>query len=146
MSTDQWRISRRVLIDSSIDYAISDRESREQRLVIASMERLAAQHRHPSTTNFILAETHALVLNRLGRDVATRLLQEIDEGSSTIVRVSAADERRAREIIMTHDDKDYSLTDATSVAVMERLHIGEAFTFDRHFAQFGFAVCGPAPE
>ncbi len=26
---------------------------------------------------------------------------------------------------------------------MERLRIGTAFTFDRHFAQYGFAVLGP---
>jgi predicted nucleic acid-binding protein len=28
--------------------------------------------------------------------------------------------------------------------VMERLRIGTAFTFDRHFVQYGFAVLGPA--
>jgi predicted nucleic acid-binding protein len=27
---------------------------------------------------------------------------------------------------------------------MERLRIETAFTFDRHFAQYGFAVLGPA--
>lgn len=29
---------------------------------------------------------------------------------------------------------------------MERLRIGHAFTFDRHFAQYGFAVLGPTDE
>ena len=31
----------------------------------------------------------------------------------------------------------------SSFAVMERLRIGEAFTFDRHFAQYGFVMLGP---
>jgi predicted nucleic acid-binding protein len=94
------------------------------------------------TTNFIVAETHALLLRRLGRRVGILFLDEVEHSRSTIVRVSATDERRARDIITLHDDKDYSLTDAMSFAVMERLRIGEAFTFDRHFVQYGFAVLG----
>ena len=94
------------------------------------------------TTNFIVAETHALLLRRLGRRVAILFLDEVDHSRMTVVRVSLKDERRAREIITRHDDKDYSLTDAMSFAVMERLRIGEAFTFDRHFAQYGFVVLG----
>ncbi len=39
-----------------------------------------------------------------------------------------------------YDDKDFSLTDATSFAVMERIRVPYAFTFDRHFAQYGFTV------
>jgi predicted nucleic acid-binding protein len=52
--------------------------------------------------------------------------------------VSLRDERRAREIIAQYDDKDFTLTDATSFAVMERLGITYAFTFDHHFTQYGF--------
>ncbi len=47
----------------------------------------------------------------------------IDRDDITIIRVSEADEQRAHEIIYQYDDKDFSLTDATSFAVMERLHI-----------------------
>ena len=35
-------------------------------------------------------------------------------------------------------DKDFSLCDAIAFAVMERLHAKLAFTFDRHFRQYGF--------
>ena len=133
---------RRVLVDSAAYYALTDQESLQHRLAVAVTAQLAAEHRHLFTTNFIVAETHSLLLNRLGRDLSALVLQQIDRGTTTIVRVSAADERRAREIIALHDDKDYSLTDAMSFAVMERLHIDVAFTFDRHFAQYGFVVLG----
>ncbi len=75
----------------------------------------------------------------MGRDIALRVLQDIlQSASTTVVRVSAADERRAQAILAQHGDKRYSYTDATSFAVMERLHIAAAFTFDRNFTQFGF--------
>jgi predicted nucleic acid-binding protein len=57
-----------------------------------------------------------------------------------IVRVTPEDEAKAREITYRYDDKDFSLTDATSFAVMERLGIRAAFTFDRDFRQYGLDV------
>ena len=80
------------------------------------------------------------MLNRIGRDIAARVLVEIENGPTTVVRVNARDERRARDTIAQYSDKDYSLTDAMSFAVMERLGIGAAFTLDDHFVQHGFLV------
>jgi predicted nucleic acid-binding protein len=91
----------------------------------------------------VVAETHALVLSRLGRDVAFRVLAELDASSTTIVRVSAADELRARHILARYTDETFSLTDATSFAIMERLRIGQVFTLDEHFVQYGFATYDP---
>jgi uncharacterized protein len=56
------------------------------------------------------------------------------------VRVRANDEERARQIIFQYDDKDFSFTDAISFAIMERLNLKLAFSFDRHFAQYGFTT------
>jgi predicted nucleic acid-binding protein len=133
---------RRVLIDSAAYYALADGDAVEHARSVAVFEQLAFEHRPLVTTNFIVAETHALVLRRLGRDMAAGILRRIDRSKTTIVRVKWTDEQRAREIITTHDDKDYTLTDATSFAVMERLGITTVFTFDRHFAQYGFTVLG----
>jgi uncharacterized protein len=58
--------------------------------------------------------------------------------STVVVRVRATDEASAKQILFRYDDKDFSFTDAISFVVMERLGIRTAFTFDRHFAQYGF--------
>ena len=95
------------------------------------------------TTNFLVAETHALFLSRLGQARATDFLRQISQSNITIIRVDVRDEERAREIIFRYNDKDFSLTDAISFAVMERLSIQYAFTFDKHFTQYGLTVVTP---
>ncbi len=105
---------------------------------------LIAQRWHLFTTNFILAETHALLLTRLGSQIALRVLLKIDRSNTTIVRVNAADERAARALLQKYDDKAFSLTDALSLVVMDRLTISHAFTFDRNFTQYGLPVLTPA--
>ncbi len=53
------------------------------------------------------------------------------------------DEAFARAIIYRYTDKTFSLTDAISFAVMERLGIATPFTFDSDFRQYGFMPATP---
>ena len=43
----------------------------------------------------------------------------------------------ACSLVRAHEDKMYSLCDAASFVVMERLGIREAIAFDRHFREYG---------
>lgn len=132
--------SRSIFVDTSAYFAVTDTRQANHPIALAIARRLAAEHRPMVTSNFVLAETHALLVNRIGHRIALNVLQELDHSQSlTVVRVSAADEDRARQILVQYHDKPFSLTDTTSFAIMERLKIGQVFTFDRDFAQFGFA-------
>ena len=86
------------------------------------------------TSNFVVAETHALILARMGRELAVAWLRSIP---ANIIRVSKADEEKAKRIIFGYRDKEFSFCDATSFALIERLRIKEAMAFDRHFGQYG---------
>ncbi len=88
----------------------------------------------------MIAETHALFIIRLDHRHARDFLREIVHTSTVILRVSPRDEEQGRAIVLQYDDKDFSLTDATSFSVMERLRIPYAFTFDRHFTQYGLNI------
>ena len=141
--TDTQGYGGRVFIDTSAYFAAANRRDGNHGPASALMQALVDARRRLFTTNFILAELHALLLTRLDRRVAARVLAEVDGSAlTTIVRISARDERRAREIVFGYTDKDFSLTDATSFAVMERLRIFQAFTLDENFAQFGWTVLG----
>ena len=92
------------------------------------------------TTNFVLAELHALMLTRVGASEANELLTAIDQSRTLIIRADEEDEARARDIIRRYSDHGYSLTDAISFAVMDRLSLQRAFTFDDHFTRYGLII------
>ena len=91
------------------------------------------------TTNFVVAETYALLINRArrGRQLALQLIDAVQAGTFRVERVSPDDEARAMALVRQQADKTYSLCDAMSFVVMERLGITEAIAFDRHFAEYG---------
>ena len=128
------------LIDSSAYFALTAPQDRNHLAARAIADQLRRERWRLFTTNFILAETHALLLSRLNRAVALQVLTQIDRSATTLVRVTTADEGRARAILARYQDKTFSLTDATSFVVMERLGIPWAFTFDSDFAQYGLPI------
>jgi uncharacterized protein len=81
-----------------------------------------------------------LILSVLGRTHAAQFLKDMQESRTVIIRVRASDEERAKQFLFQYADKGFSFADAISFAVMERLDIRLAFTFDRDFAQYGFTV------
>jgi len=119
--------SSRALVDTSAYYALIDRSERTHQDAVVIQQRLMQERWRLWTTNFILAEIHALTLNRLGYHTALTVLQRIDASNTTIIRVTADDERSARALIVRYYDKAFSLTDALSFVVMERLDISHAF-------------------
>lgn len=130
----------RIFVDTSAYYAFVDRTDISHIAVQSHFIRMFSDGTELVTTNFVLAETHALLLNRIGRTAAMRFLDTFLQSSMILIRVTEADETTARQILRVTGDKDYSYTDATSFAVMDRMHMKEAFTLDHHFAQQGFQV------
>lgn len=132
--------TRRTLVDASAYFALLDADDANHAQARTISQRLIAEGWRLFTTSFILAETHALLLNRLSQEIATRFLRDMEHSPTTLVWVTPADVHRAKAIIYQYADKDFSLTDAASFAVMERIRVPAAFTFDRHFAQYGVTV------
>lgn len=133
-------MSGRVFVDSSAYYALTAEGDDNHAAAIAAASRLAHEGADLYTTNYVIAETHGLILNRMNRDTAQRVLERLYASTTRIIRATERDERRALEIIRQQSDKEYSLVDAISFAVMERLHIRNAWTYDHHFAQYGFTI------
>jgi uncharacterized protein len=134
---------RRAFVDSAGFLALVNPHDTCHQAAKKTWQRLTDEHWATFTTNSVVAECHALFLARLGHDNAVAFLRQMEQTSTTIVRVTPVDEDQARKLIYQYHDKDFSLTDATSFAVMERLGITHAFTFDDHFSQYGLTVLAP---
>jgi predicted nucleic acid-binding protein len=126
-----------VLVDTSAVYALIDADDAHHRKAVAIIRSLPRRGLTPLLTNFIVAESHALLLSRVGAQIARRwLLGHV----WPIEAVNLSDEEKAKEIIRRYTDKTFSYTDATSFAVMERLDLRSAFGFDPHFRQYGLQL------
>ena len=132
---------RGVLWDSSAILALLDADDADHERAVGAAQRIASEQRPSFITNYIEAEAHALLLHKLGRALA---LEWLLRGGLPVLRVLPREEERAREILSRHADKDWSLCDAISFAVIELREVRTAFSFDRHFRQYGrFEVLGP---
>jgi predicted nucleic acid-binding protein len=126
-----------VMVDTSAVYALLDRSDANHAQAVALLTKMRDTGDIIVITNFVVAETHALILSKLGYPVARSWL----EGQCwPVERATVEDEERAVEIICSYKDKTFSHTDATAFAVMERLGIRTAFAFDKHFTQFGLSL------
>jgi uncharacterized protein len=107
---------RRCFVDTSAYFALTNDQDASHQVARSLLRRLADHQTHLFTTNDVIAETHALLLNRLNRSVARAFLQQLYEHSTTtIVWVSVRDEQRARQIIATYMDKDFTAPAKTSL-------------------------------
>jgi len=79
-----------------------------------------------------------LASSRLGYDVAEQLVNGIRGGVARIEATVAADPEVAASIGETFADREFSIVDRTSWAVMQRLGLDEAVTFDQDFAIYRF--------
>ena len=131
---------RRVFVDSSAYLALLDTDDEHHSEAREIIQELAHARYRQFTTNVLLIESHALILSVLGRGRAAQFLTDMEESHTVIIRARAADEARAKQLLFQYTDKDFSFADAISFAVMERLAIRLAFSFDRDFAQYGFPV------
>ncbi|PWU08921.1 MAG: VapC toxin family PIN domain ribonuclease [Terriglobia bacterium] len=126
-------IRRSVLWDSSAILALLDADDADHDRAVATADQIASESRPSFITNYIEVEAHALLLRKLGRTLAREWLLA---GCLPVSRALPEEEDRAREIVARHSDKDWSLCDAISFAVLDMRGIRRAFTFDRHFLQF----------
>lgn len=125
---------KEVFVDTGGFYAALNRKDQHHREATILFNRAVEEAWRLLTSNFVVAETHALILTRPGRDLAAAWLRNVP---AAVIRISEQDERKARRIIFGYRDKAFSYCDATSFAVMDRLRIRQVMAFDPHFAQYG---------
>ena len=90
------------------------------------------------TTDAMLVETWFLTRARASREAALRVWRELRGGALRIECLLPIDLDHAWEIAQAFADQDFSLADCTSFAVIERLGLRSAFSFDRDYLIFRY--------
>jgi predicted nucleic acid-binding protein len=100
------------------------------------------QHRMLITTNYILIEVVALFSSRRLRVPHADLIAAVTliktEPDIRIEHIDAVTDEEAWRLVVSRPDKRWSLVDASSFVIMQRLGVTEALTADHHFEQAGF--------
>jgi len=128
-----------VFVDSGGFFALLARDDQFHERAQALFQRAHNERWRLVTTNAVAIETYALLLTRShnGRQNAIGFLDMIAGDAYQVERIRKTDEGAAIKLVRTHQDKSYSLCDALSFVVMERLRIDEVIAFDRHFREYG---------
>ncbi|MEX1103874.1 MAG: PIN domain-containing protein, partial [Dehalococcoidia bacterium] len=132
-----------IFVDSSAFFALATPRSDDFQAARRILGRAGTERLPLATTNYIVAEAHALLVNRVSRRAGVEFLDFLDGRTITVLWPGEPHFVAARLIIHRYSDKSFSLTDAISFVVMEQLGITTAFTFDRDFEQYGFAIAQP---
>ena len=126
-------------VDTSAWYALVVARHPDHGRLSSLLRALIRNHHRLVTTNLVVAETHALLLRRVGRAAALTFLQTVGESPNIVVRSSRELEAAAeRDWLARYDDQDFSLADAVSFAVMTERGIRDALALDHHFVVAGF--------
>jgi predicted nucleic acid-binding protein len=130
-----------IFVDTSAWYASSStRDANHQ----AARHFLASVRERVVTSDYVVDETLTLFRARGENQHAITFGAEVIEGSfAEIIPIDKQDFVNAWKIFQQFHDKQWSFTDCTSRAIMERLHIPRAFAFDEHFRQFGSVTVVP---
>lgn len=123
-----------LFVDTSAWYAAADAgdaSNDRAKEILSDGERLA-------TTDHVLVETWILLHHRLGSVAAARFWEALRGGVASVESVTAADLAAAWAIGEAFPDQDFSIVDRTSFAVMERLGLHRAASFDGDFAVYRF--------
>jgi predicted nucleic acid-binding protein len=90
------------------------------------------------TSDHVLVETWLLLNSRHNRSAADRFWDALRRGAAEIEIVTARDLDAAWAIGESFKDQSFSLVDRTSFAVMQRLGLTRAASFDDDFAIFRY--------
>lgn len=118
-------------VDSSALVALVDRDDTSHEAAAVAYRDLVGAGYRLFTTNYVIAETFDLLRAGPGIEIARRWLRD---SRLAVYHVDEQDEAKARKMALAPSrGRDLSLTDAISLAVMDRLGVNDAFAVDQRF-------------
>jgi predicted nucleic acid-binding protein len=128
-----------IFADTSALYAVLDADDNKHTKAKQFWDKVIKSDDNLVCHNYILVETSALVLRRLGMDAVYIFEQDIIP-ILRIFWVSRDVHQAAVSAQLIADRRSLNLVDCVSFDVMRRTGIRKAFAFDRHFQDLGYEI------
>ncbi len=128
-----------LFIDTSALLAVFDRNDRYHSTAKPRWISLLESEDEPVCHNYILVETSAVVLRRFGLE-ALKLFERDIVPVFQVFWVNREIHEAAVGAQLLADRRSLSLVDCISFEIMRRTGLRTAFTFDRHFAEYGYKI------
>ena len=128
-----------VFVDTSAFLAVLDRGDGRHAAAKEAWERMLSRGDSLVSHNYILVETSAVLLRRLGMEAA-RVFERDIVPVLRLVWVTRDVHEAAVGAHLLAARRDLSLVDCVSFEVMRRTGLRKAFAFDPHFRDYGYEL------
>ena len=130
-----------VFVDTSFFKGLLDASDSFHQKAKKAWQKLKEENTAIITSNYVLDESFTLIRLRCGIKIVHQFRDDIIKSSHVmkIMRVTVTDEAQAWKWFLK-DWSKLSFTDCVSFALMKRLDIQRAATFDEHFKRAGFSI------
>lgn len=128
-----------VFVDTSAFMAVLDRSDHHHTKAAPYWKKIISRGDVLLCHNYILVETSALMLRRLGMEA----LRVFEHDIFPILRILWVTKEVHSAAVSAHlmaDRRLLSLVDCVSFEVMRQTGIRKAFAFDRHFREYGYEL------
>ncbi len=138
-------MAHKIFVDTGAFFARFYRRDQYHNDAVSIWNHLESESVDLITTGYVLAEFTSLLARRTSHEYTSQILPLVyNPGIFNIENVIEADEQRAIKLFAKYADQNIGFVDCLSFSVMERLKIGQAFTFDKkHFGFAGFEILSP---
>jgi predicted nucleic acid-binding protein len=123
-----------IFVDSSVWFALAN--ARDQ--FNSRAKSIIRREKEHVTTDHIVVETWLLLNSRFHRHAADTFWERIRHGPVHVEHITPADMEAAWAVGEAFPDQAFSVVDRTSFAVMERLGLTRAASFDVDFAVYRY--------
>lgn len=123
-----------ILCDSGPLFAAADRKDADHHACVEMFTGLRLARRRLLVPSTVVAEVGYMLQTKVGAFAEAAFLQAIGDGDLELVDLKAEDCTRMAELVLQYDDLPLGTTDASVIALAERLGLREVATLDRrHF-------------
>lgn len=131
----------RLFVDTSAWLALNDKNDQYHDEAVSKITKVRQQKIQLVTSEYIFDESVTILRYRISHRAAVAFGDAlISSNVASIEDITDEERLKAWVLFKKYRDKDLSFTDCTSFALMVKLKLQKAFSFDNHFKQVGFEL------